>query len=89
MYTKASGRVLVFAYGECFDELTLLGFVNIKDESKILNKKVKAKLVLTKLRELGYKKVILNKDTYNYLENSFDKYKIISIENADDYMLEL
>ncbi len=59
------------------------------NESKMLNKKVKARLVLTKLRKLGYKKVILNKDTYNYLENSFDKYKIISIENADDYMLEL
>ena len=31
-YTKKSGRVLVFAYGKSMDNLTFLGFVNIKDE---------------------------------------------------------
>lgn len=31
-YTKNSGRVLLFAYGKDLDNLTLLGFVNIKDE---------------------------------------------------------
>ena len=32
MYTKNSGRVLIFAYGKDKDNLTFLGFVNIKDE---------------------------------------------------------
>ena len=31
-YTKKSGRVLVFAYGKDINNLTFLGFVNIKDE---------------------------------------------------------
>ena len=31
-YTKNSGRVLTFAYGKNLDNLTFLGFVNIKDE---------------------------------------------------------
>ena len=31
-YTKNAGRVLVFAFGERMDNLTYLGFVNIKDE---------------------------------------------------------
>lgn len=31
-YTKSSGRVLVFATGKDINNLTLLGFVNIKDE---------------------------------------------------------
>lgn len=31
-YTKSSGRVLVFAFGKSMDDLTFLGFVNIKDE---------------------------------------------------------
>ena len=31
-YTKKSGRVLVFAYGKDIDDLTFLGFINIKDE---------------------------------------------------------
>ncbi len=31
-YTKKSGRILVFAYGKDINNLTFLGFVNIKDE---------------------------------------------------------
>lgn len=33
--TKASGRVLVFAYGTSMNDLIFLGFVNIKDELRV------------------------------------------------------
>ncbi len=62
--------------------------VEIIDSDKN-NKNIKIKLIIKKIKELGYKKIIVNKDAYNYLENSFDKYNIKSIENADGYMLEL
>lgn len=44
-YTKSSGRVLVFAFGKSMDDLTLLGFVNIKDE---LRKEAKEGIKLIK-----------------------------------------
>ena len=31
-YTKNAGRIIVFAYGKSMDNLTFIGFVNIKDE---------------------------------------------------------
>ena len=62
--------------------------VEIIDSDKN-NKNLKIKLVIKKLKELGYKKIIVSNDTYNYLQDSFDKYKIKSIKNADGYMLEL
>lgn len=59
------------------------------DECKKINKKRKSELVLTKLRELGYKKIFVNKKNYDYLKETLNLLSVISIENADDYMLEL
>lgn len=57
------------------------------DECKKINKKRKSELVLTKLRELGYKKIFVNKENYDYLKESIDLLNIKSNENADGYML--
>lgn len=69
--------------GECKIDIIM------NDRYEKARKDYKIRKILEKLGELNYKKVIVNNDTYNYLEDSFDKYKIKSIENADDYMLEL
>ena len=57
MYTKNSGRVLIFAYGKDKDNLTFLGFVNIKDELRD-----EAKEGIKLIKSAGIKPIMITGD---------------------------
>ena len=71
-----------------FDKTCEIKIVDV-DKEKILKKQRKAKLIIKKIKELGYKEVIADKKNYDYLKKVLNHYEIKSIESEKDYMLEL
>lgn len=56
-YTKSSGRILVFAYGKSMNNLTFLGFVNIKDELR-----EEAVMGIKLIKQAGIKPIMITGD---------------------------
>lgn len=52
-------------------------------------KEAKTKVIVKKLMKLGYKKIIVDKENYDYLKESLNYYNIKSIEDEDSYVLEI
>ena len=56
-YTKNAGRIIVFAYGKSMDNLTFIGFVNIKDELR-----EEAKEGIKLIKSAGIKTIMITGD---------------------------
>lgn len=56
-YTKNAGRIIVFAYGKSIDDLTFIGFVNIKDELR-----EEAKEGIKLIKSAGIKTIMITGD---------------------------
>ncbi len=56
-YTKNAGRIIVFAYGKSMDNLTFIGFVNIKDELR-----EEAKDGIKLIKSAGIKTIMITGD---------------------------
>ena len=56
-YTKNAGRIIVFAYGKSMDDLTFIGFVNIKDELR-----EEAKEGIKLIKSAGIKTIMITGD---------------------------
>lgn len=76
MYTKNSGRVLIFAYGKDKDNLTLLGFVNIKDELRD-----EAKEGIKLIKSAGIKPIMITGDAIDTATSIAREVGLIDINN--------
>ncbi len=75
-FTKNSGRVLVFAYGKSLDELTLLGFVNIKDELR-----KEAKMGIKIIKEAGIKPIMITGDAIDTARSIAKEVGLLTFNN--------
>lgn len=75
-FTKAAGRVIVFAYGKSMDELCFIGFVNIKDELRS-----EAKEGVRLIKGAGIKPIMVTGDAKDTAEAIAREVGLIDIDN--------
>ncbi len=75
LYTKSSGRVLMFAYGKNVDNLTLIGFVNIKDELR-----PEAKEGIRLIKNAGISPIMITGDAIDTATSIAKEVGLISID---------
>ena len=75
-FTKAAGRVIVFAYGKSMDELCFIGFVNIKDELRS-----EAKEGIRLIKGAGIKPIMVTGDAKDTAEAIAREVGLIDIDN--------
>ena len=75
-YTKSSGRVIIFAYGNNMDNLCLLGFVNIKDELRS-----EAKEGIRLIKSAGIKPIMITGDAKDTAESIAREVGLIDINS--------
>ena len=75
-YTKNSGRILVFAYGKKMDDLTLLGFVNIKDELRD-----EAKLGIKLIKNAGITPIMITGDAVDTATSIAREVGLLTLNN--------
>ncbi len=85
MYGKIYGCLVIDKKSDDTCEIDVVDL----DNRNILKKNRKFELILEKLKELGYKKIIVDKENYDYLKESLNYYNIKSIEDEDSYVLEI
>ena len=77
MFTKNSGRVLIFAYGKSMDNLCLLGFVNIKDELRC-----EAKEGIRLIKSAGIKPIMITGDALDTAKSIAKEVGLIDINSS-------
>lgn len=75
LYTRSSGRVLVFAFGKNVDNLTLIGFVNIKDELR-----PEAKEGIRLIKNAGISPIMITGDAIDTATSIAKEVGLISID---------
>ncbi len=75
-YTRKSGRIIVFAYGKSLDNMTFLGFVNIKDE---LRKEAITGIKL--IKEAGIKPIMITGDAVDTATSIAKEVGLLTLNN--------
>ena len=77
IFTRNSGRVLIFAYGKSMDNLCLLGFVNIKDELRC-----EAKEGIRLIKSAGIKPIMITGDALDTAKSIAKEVGLIDINSS-------